>query len=255
MRAKDAFLTDPGPQSVARIAQCSRNAGAKTPVAYTVGLPGALSAIFHREAPARGGAFADGRRVVVGDEGGRRTSTHSSGRHVFSVTSLDPLRQAEARTVHGFLTLAHSSPLSVALRPRVAARSPMRGASWPATKADAKVFRPLGRCGRRGPCASLVASFGRAGVSKRSGTRQHVEVPVVPIQSPGAEARRDNVLLIPACSSPPSVALRPRVAARSPMRGASLAARQAAAFVDKRRIVAATKATECGGETLSAIPT
>jgi hypothetical protein len=117
------------------------------------------------------------------------------------------------------------------------------------------VFRPLGRCGRRGPCASLVASFGRAGVSKRSGTRQHVEVPVVPIQSPGAEARRDNVLLIPACSSPPSVALRPRVAARSPMRGASLAARQAAAFVDKRRIVAATKATECGGETLSAIPT
>jgi hypothetical protein len=70
-RAKDAFLTDLGPRSVARIAQCGRNAGAKTPVAYTVGLPGALSAIFHREAPPRCGAFADERRIVAGDEGGR----------------------------------------------------------------------------------------------------------------------------------------------------------------------------------------
>jgi len=71
MQAKDAFLTDLGPQSVARIAQCSRNAGAKTPVAYTVGLPGALSATFRCAAPERCGAFADARRV--GGEGGQPT--------------------------------------------------------------------------------------------------------------------------------------------------------------------------------------
>jgi len=44
-----------------------------------------------------------------------------------------------------------------------------------------------------------------------------------------------NAFFTPACSSPPSVATRPRAAARSPMRGASLPATKAAAVVIDER--------------------
>src|ERR1700733_1639830 len=72
MRVKDAFLTDLGPQSVARIAECSRNADAKTSIGVMLlGSPGARVATFRCAAPVRCGAFSDERRDVAGDAGGR----------------------------------------------------------------------------------------------------------------------------------------------------------------------------------------
>ena len=140
MRVKDAFLTDLGPRSVARIAQCGRNAGAKTPVAYTVGPPGALSAIFHLEAPARARAFADEQRVVAGDEG-RRVRTRNArpaprwrGSATVGLTmwlpylrpNTCPLSSRRGRD-SAPSTPAWASPPSVVTRPRVAARSPKIG--------------------------------------------------------------------------------------------------------------------------------
>jgi len=69
-----------------------------------------------------------------------------------------PVRAAGARTVNALFTPAHSSPPSVAMRPRVAAHSPMSGTSLPATETaectDERA-RPL--------AASFAAGCSRAG--------------------------------------------------------------------------------------------
>ena len=97
----------------------------------------------------------------------------------------------------------------LAMRPRVAARSPMSGVSLRAAKGH--------RC------------------VNRSVTAKRVQGPRRSIRIVRRELERITALFAPACSSPPSIAPRPRVAARSPMSGASFAA----ARVD-----------ECGRETL-----
>ena len=116
-------------------------------------------------------AFADERRIVVGDEGGR-AFIHSFEWPPTSSTfrPFDPVREAGAQTEG---SLARSSPPPVAPRPRVAARSPMSGASWPATKAEAcgRLFNSQGRrssTSGRSPVASLA---GRRSVGKLAGHR------------------------------------------------------------------------------------
>jgi hypothetical protein len=119
----------------------------------------ALIATFRCAAPGRCGAFGDERRVVGGDEGGRagakRSSdplgavrlskwvlgagfsrtrfTRSSGRQRLKV------REAGARTDSAPSSHRrahrHLPPPSIVMRPRVAARSPMSGASCRETKA------------------------------------------------------------------------------------------------------------------------
>ena len=71
----------------------------------------------------------------------------------------DPVREAGARTDSVLVTPACSSPPSLALRPRVAARSPMRGDKWTATK-------PMRH---RRACASLVASLAADVAVRRGG--------------------------------------------------------------------------------------
>jgi len=83
-----------------------------------------------------------------------------------------------------------------------AARSPMNGASWPATRAA--------------ECTASVHVFGR--VVRRGRSR--------------GGARTDDGFS-PGGSSPPSVTLRPHVAARSPIRGASWWATMAARCTDE----------------------
>ena len=56
----------------------------------------------------------------------------------------DPVREAGARTDNALFTPACSSPPSIAMRPRVAARSPMSGASWWATGAARCTSSQLG---------------------------------------------------------------------------------------------------------------
>jgi hypothetical protein len=75
------------------------------------------------------------RRVRCG--GGRWRATSSGGQPESRFAPFDPVRDAEARTNHALLTQAHSSRPSVAMRPRVAACSPMSDAWWWATKAAA----------------------------------------------------------------------------------------------------------------------
>jgi hypothetical protein len=67
------------------------------------------------------------------------------------------------------------------MRTCVVARARMSGASVSATKADAKGFRPLGRCERRGPCPSLVASVRRG--------RSMLAVELITRSSPGRAHR------------------------------------------------------------------
>jgi hypothetical protein len=68
-----------------------------------------------------------------------RTSVSAHQR--FRFPPFDPVREAGARTDSTLFTSACSSPPAVALRPRLAARSPMSGASWPATEADGERMR------------------------------------------------------------------------------------------------------------------
>jgi hypothetical protein len=112
------------------------------------------------------------------------------------------------RTDNPLFTPPRSSLPSVALRPRVAARSSMRGASWPATQAAL--------CGRR----ALIQSLGRCG----SGGRQRLMVHAVRSGSRGLEHKLITPASHAARSSLLSASLRPHVVARSPMSGASLPA-------------------------------
>ena len=123
----------------------------------------------------------------------------------------DPISDAEP------ITRRHAGVRHIAMRPRVAARSAMSGASWPATEAGecghetliaiptsggtpSTRVRVPGRIVRRGP-----SRFGTlAGATARQ-----------------AGARKDNAYFTSAPSSPSSVALRRRVAGVSPMSGAT----------------------------------
>jgi hypothetical protein len=208
MRVKDAFLTDLGPQSVARIAECSRNADAKTSIGVMLlGSPGARVATFRCAAPVRCGAFSDERRVVAGDRGDHRPACASlAASFAAGVAAWDAGGAIERRprlNVPAVRSVSRGSRSndnalfapapSVAPRPPVAARLPMSGTS---------LRRP------RRPCADAKRSSSPAG-SAASRLPPKLEL--------------DGMRLCTlARSSPPSVALGPRVAARSPMSGASL---------------------------------
>jgi hypothetical protein len=89
--------------------------------------------------------------------------------------------------------------------------------------------------------ASLVTSFA-AGVTVRgaelAATRAKATNLSVPAARSGSRggARTDNAHVAPACSSPPSVAFRPRVAARSSMSGPSLPVAQATSVLTSVRV-------------------
>src|SRR5580658_7733995 len=156
----------------------------KTPVAYTVGPPGALSAIFHLEAPARARAFADEQRVVAGDEG-RRVRTRNArpaprwrGSATVGLTmwlpylrpNTCPLSSRRGRdSAHS--TPAWASPPSVVTRPRVAARSPISGAPLAATKGgrETVVQSPRALRLRRLPCRPARVASDVAPLTNRPG--------------------------------------------------------------------------------------
>jgi hypothetical protein len=132
-------------------------------------------ATFRRDTPARRDAFADERRVVAGDGGGpmkadAKRSSSSIGEHGSSATlptsavEWPPTARGYRRSIRlamlerGLVTPSshrRSSPPSVALLPRVAARSSGSGASWPAkrTKVPPRLLLPGGRKGARTPRA------------------------------------------------------------------------------------------------------
>jgi hypothetical protein len=131
-----------------------------------------------------------------------RTASHAYIKFCVSLAVLS-LPRCAARLSWSFgvlifaaLTPACSLPLSVALRPRVAVRSPMCGASWRPTRA--------GECGRE----AIIQSRRSCGVSN-------------------CHNRTDS-------SSPTSVAPHPRIAARSAMSGVSWWATRRRGCADER---------------------
>jgi hypothetical protein len=123
----------------------------------------------------------------------------------------------------------------IATLPRAAARSPISEASLSATKA--------GTCGRE-------ALIQLPRISKSSGAVPRVPPPSMPCRVDGRSSTSERAPVAsfaagamvwnvggaiavarstPACSSPPSIALRPRAAARSPMSGAARWATKGAA--------------------------
>ena len=192
---------------------------------------GAHRRTFRRAAPARCGAFADERRIVAGDEGGRVRHRRACASLVASFAA--GVREAGARTDNALFTPACSSPPSVALRPRVAARSPMSGASLPATRRTSATrnARPVRRAVRfskqRGRAGFGVrASVGRGPPTGR-GSRRSIRF-----------ARLELERITPLHAGALIATFRCAAPARC------------GAFADERRIVAATKAAECGRETL-----
>jgi hypothetical protein len=148
-----------------------------------------------------------GRSVVQRWRAARRLGDWSS-RTRFQSVERPPTGKPSRRAIR-FASLAHErkalvshrtrSPPSIALRPRVAARPPMSGASLPATEAAACARETLSQS-RRSPravrCGMWAVRFARL------------------------ELELDYALFAPACASPPSIAMRPRVAARwSPILG------------------------------------
>ncbi len=89
----------------------------------------------------------------------------------------------------------------------------MRGASVPATEAAYKTREVKSR---------VRAGFWRTRFSRSSGRQRVENPPLDPVREPGA--RPADTRFTPARSSPPCIAMRPRVAARSPRSGASLPA-------------------------------
>ena len=108
------------------------------------------------------------------------------------------------------------SPHARALRP-----SPRSGGSWPATQSAANT---------QAVTTAVTTSRNRLGV-RLTGRVNRLAGSSFPSSIRFAKAGNANGyrLLAPACSSPPSVAMRPRVAARSPMSDAL------AAMADARR--------------------
>jgi hypothetical protein len=146
-----------------------------------------------------------------------------------------PVREAGARTEDALFTPACSPPPSVALRPRVAARSSLSGASLRRRRppgADAKrSSSPSGlKSGGTVPTRRQLACYPTPGGKPSTSVRVPGRV-VSPRAFRCGMGRYGARLMIeqitglnrskPACSAPPSVAMRPRVAARSPMSGVS----------------------------------
>ena len=112
-------------------------------------------------------------------------------------------REAGARTDEALFTLARSSPPSIALRPRVAARSPMSGASWPATQAACtdERARPGSRRSPRalrcGMSAVAAATARRASVASAHRKWPPTGVRLPPFD-PGSSRRWSGLLAVPA---------------------------------------------------------
>jgi len=243
MRAKDAFLTDLGPQSVARIAQCSRNAGAKTPVAYAVGLPGRLIATCRCASPAhlrrvrRGAArrCRQWRRTLADAKtscpGGAIDERARPGRAAGVLSSNAGGCERGVVPTHRAWPLVRAPVVRSGSRGwRANGRRLFTGALIATLRCSAPV-----RCGalvdeRRLVQATTAAERGRETLIQppraesdtthfsRSNGRQRFEVPAGRSGSPGWSWR---LPLRSGRPSPPSVAMRPRVSTRSPMSGAS----------------------------------
>ena len=190
-----------------------REAGARTDNALS--LPGRFIASSHRAAPARGGALADERRVVADDEVGRRRACTSQ------VASF-------AAGVANWRSNGERSPHTGVLIATFRCTAPARCGAF-ADERRAVAATTVGECGRSsnsqgrssstgGRAPGRVVRRGRAGVGPSCRS----------IRFESLAFERINARFTPACSSPPSVAMRPRVAARSPMSGASLRRRRRA---------------------------
>jgi hypothetical protein len=112
---------------------------------------GVLIATFRCDTPARCGAFADERRIVVGDEGGRADAKRSSSPWGSAVpptlccASIGRQTRRGSRRSIRFARRArervapfHTGVRIATFRCNAVARSSMRGASWPATRAGAQ---------------------------------------------------------------------------------------------------------------------
>jgi hypothetical protein len=143
---------------------------------------GVRIATFRCAAPARCGAFAEERRVVIGDGGGAQNTEECGPGSVLLAfwcaryggragaagsrfSPCDPVHELERD--NRLLTPMSSLPPSVAPRPRVAARSSMSGVSLPVREAAKcareTIIHPLGSQSPAVPCP-------RAGL----GTPSHV---------------------------------------------------------------------------------
>jgi hypothetical protein len=114
------------------------------------------------------------------------------------------------------------------LEPERLARSPIRRAHRRSARALGRVRR---RAARRSSTGAVPACLHRRTIPRRtvrSSTSVRVPGRVARRGCLRAGARTDNAVFVPAFSSPLAVAQRPRVAARSPISGASLPATQAA---------------------------
>ena len=141
----------------------------------------AVTAAFHRDAPARWGACADKRRVVAGDAG--------EGKPTCQFPPLGPVREAGART-DNVLHAGRSSLPSVAPHRALRRVRRMSGASWGA---------------KSGLWVLAYALQSVAWPPTRRGSRRSIRL-----------TRQKH----PACSLPPSpLRCAPRAAAHSPMSG------------------------------------
>jgi hypothetical protein len=165
------------------------------------------------------------------------------------------VREAGARTDYRAFTPARSSPPSVAMRPRAAA-APAAAAVWGREMLiwSARVARhhrlpcpPCG-CSTYGQTHTLFVSTGRwvwRTRLSRSNGRQRVKVPAARSSSRGWSSTDSRALFAPARSSPAPIALRPRLAARSPISGAPLPATKADGCGCDRLVRLARGSTDC----------
>jgi hypothetical protein len=150
----------------------------------------------------------------------------------------DPVHHAGARTDNARFTPARSSPPSIAMRPRAAARSLMSGAWWRRrqARADAKRSSTPRKRFERWRAPSCHAAWPPTSSSRSS---VGLRVPGRAFDADGPFERWRGAtaaaLFTSAYQSPPTAAMRPRLAARSPMSGGSWRA---------------TRAATCGRETL-----
>jgi hypothetical protein len=154
-----------------------------------------------------------GRVIRRGRSDVRTLSAPSSGGQRVNVPGgRIQVARLEALTDNAPLRRRAPSPPTVATRPRVAARSPMSGASWRATEAAERARETAH------PVPSGNTALPRHYALRRSSRRKRVEVPAVR-SGHESEARTDSVSHWRG-PSPPSVAMHPRVAA-PPLGGAS----------------------------------
>ena len=225
-------------------------------------------------APARCVAFADERRIAVGGDGGGAQNAGGDNRVQVlrqpsslrvTVPAVRPrlARLERERIIRSSHRCAHRhSPLRCAralrrVRRRAARRCRQRWrpcASSPSVRVPGRVVR-CGRCGVLRPRPALHAGALIAEAAHKQALQKRVPGSASSVLADGlrpvewpptasrfppsdrvreAGARTDNAPSTPSCSSPAPIARRPRVAARSPMSGASLAADEGRARVHPR---------------------